>query len=378
MIYAQPLTSRLGTDLIAQLESGRWTALDVGVAWVRKSGMAHLRAPIASFLARGGRARFVVGVSLGNTTSEGLRALLQLEADGSLVTFVHHNEAGPVFHPKIYILRNENDGLLIVGSNNLTESGLYRNTEAGVQLTVGAKSDTVASALAAVDSWSDEGSGLSLRLTEELIVNLLQNGYIEGEADLRAKAAAKRAERKAKKAGKEKLFGSAPAGAPKISAKAEPPTQQHSPAKATTQSHIAPPPQTGKALLMRLRKARGTQVQLPIRLTKLPFFSGVTSVYSVTAKVDRGIHETHPLVKGKPSTRPNTLKIEMPETKSMNNPVARFEHTKHGLQYEVFDASSVQGKAIENSLLAGLKSQPTATAIAVPGNPGKSTWWRFI
>jgi len=87
-----------------------------------------------AFLRNGGHLSIVVGIDLKNTTREGLQALLDLEQFGRSETFVYHNEAGSIFHPKVYLFRNTTEARLIVGSNNLTASGLYVNVEAGLRL----------------------------------------------------------------------------------------------------------------------------------------------------------------------------------------------------------------------------------------------------
>jgi hypothetical protein len=74
----------------------------------------------------------------------------------------------------------------------------------------------------------------------------------------------------------------------------------------------------------------------------------------------------------------NTLKLEMPETKGMAEPVARFEQTSTGMQFEVYDSSSVQGQAIMQALKAGLSTTPPTTRLTLPSNLNSSTWWRFI
>ena len=84
-----------------------WDQLDIAVAWVRASGMVYLADRFANFLRHGGALSVIVGIDLENTTREGLQALLDLEQYGTCETYVYHNEANSVFHPKLYLWRNE-------------------------------------------------------------------------------------------------------------------------------------------------------------------------------------------------------------------------------------------------------------------------------
>lgn len=111
MLYNQPLAIRFGTELLRQVDRGDqvdsfWDKLDIAVAWVRASGMAYLSDRLANFLRHGGQLSVIVGIDIQNTTREGLEALLDLEQHGRSETFVYHNEAGSIFHPKVYLFRN--------------------------------------------------------------------------------------------------------------------------------------------------------------------------------------------------------------------------------------------------------------------------------
>ena len=169
MFYNQPLAVRFGTELLRHVDQldridPFWDSLDIAVAWVRASGMAYLSDRLANFLRQGGRLSMIVGIDLQNTTREGLQALLELERYGRCETFVYHNEAGSIFHPKLYLFRNEEEARLIVGSNNITESGLYVNVEAGLQIEATADAAVIAQALDALSSWKDTTTRLAVRL----------------------------------------------------------------------------------------------------------------------------------------------------------------------------------------------------------------------
>jgi len=387
MLYSQPLATRFGTDLIGHIESGVWKRLDIAVAWVRASGMAHLEPSLIAFLKAGNEFGIVVGIDLDNTTKEGLESLLNLRAYGSVSVFVYHNEAGTIFHPKLYLFSDDKRGKLIVGSNNLTEAGLFRNTEAGLELEAPISDQRIVSARNALQTWRDTSLGLGHVLDDSFLGELVANGYVKDEAALRAATVARR-----KSAGKtgpgKKLFGSVAVTPPPRPTSAVTTVSTATKAKGATSaeksgtSTITPTKaalssSAGQVLLMRVRKARGTQVQIPLSVMRTPFFKGVTEVQSVVTKVKRGIHPTHP--KGaRASENPNTLKLEMPETAAMTDPVARFERTPSGIQYEVYDRATAKGQTIMQALERGRISKPPTTVITVPSSLASSTWWRFI
>jgi hypothetical protein len=124
---------------------------------------------------------------------------------------------------------------------------------------------------------------------------------------------------------------------------------------------------------MRIRRARGTQVQIPIRIYRLPFFHGIREITSTHDHSLRGIHETRP---ERGAGAVNTLKVEIPETHDMIEPVMRLERTATGIEYTVYDARSAQGRVIMEALRHGLSDG--STLLTVPSDPDRSTWSRFI
>lgn len=384
MFYSQPLATRFGTDLIAHVESGKWSSFDFAVAWVRASGIAHLEQSLIQYLNKGNQLNVTVGIDLDNTTKEGLEALLKLQSHGAMSVYVHHNEAGTIFHPKLYLFRNLTDAALIVGSNNVTEAGLFKNTEAGLEIRAGIGDEVITSAINSLEAWRETKSGLAKELTPTFLGELVANGYVKAEAVVRAEIAARNAAAKPQASGLKKLFGSLSIAAPvkkssaPVSHGVAAKTKSSAPAKSTATTKTAPTASaTGQVLLMRVRKARGTQVQIPLAVMRTPFFTGATQVQSVASNVTRGIHATH-AARAKEGSNPNTLKLELPETSSMADPVVRFERNAAGVQYEVYDSSSTKGKIIMKALQQGRAMTPPSTTLTVPSSPDTSTWWRFI
>lgn len=347
---------------------------------------------LKTFLSASGSVRLVVGVDLDNTTIEGLAGLLALKAHGSVAVYVNHNESGTIFHPKLYLFRNAALGKakLIVGSSNITEAGLYRNTEAGLEVDCAIGDSLVVAAVSAVDSWCDTSLGLARELTPQLLSDLVAAGYITSEAS--ARAAARVASTRTATA--KKLFGSVvvspppkpptttpPAAGPisgKTSAKAPsaPRATAAKPAVSPVAAAATISGPIGQVLLMRVRKAhvanRPTQTQIPKDVAGSAFFSGIKSVMSVHSGQSHGVRPA------KARGIVNTLKLEIPEMRPMNDPIARFEHTGAGVQYEVYDRATAKGTAIWASLNAGLSTVPVSTHLTKPWSPSSSTWWRFI
>jgi hypothetical protein len=123
---------------------------------------------------------------------------------------------------------------------------------------------------------------------------------------------------------------------------------------------------------MRLRKAslteRPTQTQIPFRVVDT-FFRGATEVRSTHSG------EAHGIIEASARGSRNTIKLEIPEMRTFEQPVARFERTPEGIGYETYDIGSPQGNQIMTSLEEGRRNGSTQLTIS---NADRATWWRFI
>ncbi|MFN3817362.1 hypothetical protein [Blastomonas sp.] len=119
-------------------------------------------------------------------------------------------------------------------------------------------------------------------------------------------------------------------------------------------------------LLMRLRHGRGrTQTQIPLRVVDR-FFGNIRTLKDLRT----GSNRTMTLSMA--GDRRNTMKLQLPEIANMVDPVARFIRTGEGIQFEVYDSSSPNGRIISNQLKIGLKDSSTQQT------RGGATWWRLI
>lgn len=358
MFYNQPLAHRFGTALADDIESGKWNRLEFAVAWVRRSGTRHLESSFKKFLQTGGFAQITVGVDIENTSEEGLRDLVNWESEGSIETYIHHNEADTTFHPKVYLLRNDEKARLIVGSNNLTQGGLFVNTEAGLLLDSSVDDPLIQDARTALATWRDTTTDLARRLDVTLLDDLVRLGYVFPEQDLRRRRRVTTENAKEKREPRQALFRAQRFGIPPVRGR-------------TTPTAGVP----GTVLLMRVRRAsetaRRTQIQLPIRVVQTNFFTGVNEL--VSAHDGR----SHPLVRARARGGLNTIKVEIPEIEPMVDPVLRLERTPRAIIYQAFDSSSVLGTPIRQALLNGFMLHPSMTLKTV-ADQLKATWWRFI
>lgn len=72
--------------------------------------------------------KIFVGIDQKGTSKEALEALLKLKID----TRIYHTTSRIIFHPKIYLFTGDKHCCIILGSSNLTKTGLFQNIEASL------------------------------------------------------------------------------------------------------------------------------------------------------------------------------------------------------------------------------------------------------
>ena len=95
----------------------------ISTAFLTRGGVGALKSELKSL---GANTTVYAGIRNGITTAEGLAALLELSVN---IYVVDTGMTSPIFHPKVYLRLGKSTGELIVGSANLTTSGLYNNIE---------------------------------------------------------------------------------------------------------------------------------------------------------------------------------------------------------------------------------------------------------
>ncbi|SFV55905.1 hypothetical protein MNB_SV-3-149 [hydrothermal vent metagenome] len=100
------------------------------VAYLRKGGADAIKSDINS-LSNTNDLYCFIGIRNGITSIQGLFELLKL---GVKLYVVDTASPSLIFHPKIYLSKNSSSAEIILGSANLTHSGLYRNIEASTHM----------------------------------------------------------------------------------------------------------------------------------------------------------------------------------------------------------------------------------------------------
>jgi hypothetical protein len=96
-------------------------------AFTSLTTVLRLKPLMAEIKAAAGIMRLVLGVDLHGTSKEVLQEVASWDIS---VIVVKNRMIGVTFHPKVCLMRWHDTAEIIVGSNNLTEGGFYRNYEA--------------------------------------------------------------------------------------------------------------------------------------------------------------------------------------------------------------------------------------------------------
>ena len=155
------------------------------VAWARQSGVGLLQSALKEYLHN---TDILVGMANRGTSAEALSYLSTLTRR----VYVYHTHHLQTFHPKFYLFDSgespPSDATLLVGSSNLTGGGLYQNIEGNFILKL--KPADCMSDCVIYKSVIDEIVGLidspfcEQLTSEEMIQDLLLDGYLSTESDL--------------------------------------------------------------------------------------------------------------------------------------------------------------------------------------------------
>ena len=177
-----------GSFIIDSLKSEKYSSLNAFVAFVSTGGLKNIIDQMLSFKEDGGEIKLYVGVNLNATSKEALEKLLEYEIESYIV----YSPNNIIYHPKIYAFEGYETKRAIIGSSNLTESGLFQNIEASVCVDFESNDENGNEFLADIydhfNSIINQEHPSCKFLTQEVLEILIESNVVISEVASRAKS----------------------------------------------------------------------------------------------------------------------------------------------------------------------------------------------
>ncbi len=122
-------TQPTGNILNEAFLSGKFESFSAFVAFVSAGGLKNILDNLSYFRKKNDNIKLFIGVDLNATSKEALELLLTK----NITTYIVYSPNSVIYHPKVYILEGQ-ENKVIIGSSNLTISGLFQNMEASVAI----------------------------------------------------------------------------------------------------------------------------------------------------------------------------------------------------------------------------------------------------
>lgn len=186
--YNNQENSSVAKVLIESLEDNRFHTFKCLIAFASYAGVNGLKQHIINSKSHISNFKIVVGIDQEGTSKEALESLLEWEVN----CFVYYTSQRIIFHPKIYLFEGDDNVRIIVGSNNLTQTGLGQNIEGALDYTFSKSTidsnnnvlNQITDYYSHILSESEDSPNLK-RLTAELIDLLVNSGLVPTEASRR-------------------------------------------------------------------------------------------------------------------------------------------------------------------------------------------------
>ena len=126
--YEEESPNSVGNHLIRLLADDSFNKLTILTAFTSPTGVVGLSTHIANAKDHLEDITIVTGIDQKGTSKDALESLMEL----NIKSYVFYQPSNPIFHPKIYFFEGKERSELIVGSSNLTATGLFSNIEASL------------------------------------------------------------------------------------------------------------------------------------------------------------------------------------------------------------------------------------------------------
>lgn len=169
----------LGNHICSALKETKFTRITFFVAFLRKPGVDHLIPFIKKAIEENRKITIYVGIDENITSKEALETLLELNIE----TYIYYSDKF-IYHPKIYLFEGESNRI-IIGSSNMTKSGLFYNVESSLLLDFINSDKSGLKVLNQLKNYYESflnfsDSNLNF-VTNEYITELFENGRISTE-----------------------------------------------------------------------------------------------------------------------------------------------------------------------------------------------------
>jgi HKD family nuclease len=118
----------VGNLLIKYLNENKFNSFTGFSAFASEAGIYGLSGHINSAKKNFKKLTIIVGIDQGGTSKEALEEILNLNID----SYIFYQQENPIFHPKFYLFEGTNEFKIILGSSNLTGTGLFTNIESSL------------------------------------------------------------------------------------------------------------------------------------------------------------------------------------------------------------------------------------------------------
>ncbi len=122
-------TETCGNHVCSAINTTSFVDITFFVAFIRKPGLNYLKPFIEKAKKEKRNLTFFVGIDERVTSKEALELLIEMGVE----TYIY-NSNRYIYHPKIYMFEGEMNNRIIIGSSNLTKSGLFYNVESSILL----------------------------------------------------------------------------------------------------------------------------------------------------------------------------------------------------------------------------------------------------
>jgi hypothetical protein len=151
-------------------------------AFVGLQTIMRIRDQVLNLKEKGSEIRFVLGIDLRGTSQEVLKELLKWKIN---IRIVKHRVPGHTFHPKLYFFEWDRKADIIIGSNNITEGGLFANYEGCARITYDLPDDSAEyeRACRELKRFIAPNGPTAYDLTSEFLKKLIERHQIPTEAE---------------------------------------------------------------------------------------------------------------------------------------------------------------------------------------------------